>query len=337
MNAVLDRLPMLWRRELWEHRSLWMAPLIASAVLLLLLTAGALQLTRVNLGPLQLGGKVEVTTPDAQVNVASDGKVDVTTPEAQVHVAPDGIVVNAKGEAETDAEAEDDADVVINLPGLMINGAKAEPGLPRQVPLPVVLSLVTFLLLCVGIFPVIGYLLESLYADRRDRSVLFWRSLPVSDTVTVLAKYSLAALVLLGIWLLGLPVSVLVMGLVKLSGAEAIMQMDWTAAQWLNGQASLLGHTLVSLLWYAPVAAWLMVASAWARRAPFAWALAPPLVLMVLESVLLNSKHLGRLVGSRLIPAPASAVLSWQLWLGVVVAAALVAVAIRLRREAEAA
>ena len=332
MNAELNRLPMLWRRELWEHRSLWLAPLIASAVLLLLLTAGALQLTQVNLGPLQLGGKVEVTTPDAQVNVASDGKVDVTTLDAQVHVAPDGIVVNAKAE-----EDEEDEEVVVNLPGVMINSAAGGHRMPRIVPLSAMLSLVTTLLLGVGTFPVVGYLLESLYADRRDRSVLFWRSLPVSDTATVLAKYSLPMLVLLGIWVLGLPVSVLVVGLVKLSGAASFMQLDWTAAQWLQGQAQLLGLVVVGLLWYAPAAAWLLVASAWARRAPFAWALAPPLVLVVLESVLLGSKHLGALIGYRLhLPQP-SAVLSWQLWLGVVVAAALVAVAIRLRRNADAA
>ena len=35
---------------------------------------------------------------------------------------------------------------------------------------------------------VVVYLLDCLYGERRDRSILFWRSLPVSDTQTVLAK-----------------------------------------------------------------------------------------------------------------------------------------------------
>ena len=35
------------------------------------------------------------------------------------------------------------------------------------------------------------YCLDALYGERRDRSILFWRSLPVSDTVAVLTKASI--------------------------------------------------------------------------------------------------------------------------------------------------
>lgn len=310
MNAaVVNHVPMLWRRELWERRSLWIAPVVAALVLLVLLSAGALQLAKVNLGPLQLGGKVEVTTP-----------------EAQVSVAPDGIVVSGKD--------EDDQDVVINLPGVMARSADGKEAVPHAVPLQVVVSMVSGLLLFAACFPLTSYLLDSLYADRRDRSVLFWRSLPVSDTLTVLAKYSLVAVVLLGTWLLAVPVSVLVIGLVKLSGAGSVVQLDWTVAQWLHTQLAMLAFVLTALLWYAPLAAWLMVASAWAGRAPFVWAVTPLLLLMVFESVLLGTQHVGRLIASRLTPpAPEAALLSVQLWLGVVVAVGLVALAIRLRRN----
>ena len=313
MNAwLMTRWPMLWRRELWERRSLWIAPVVAAAVLLLLMTAGALQLTRVNLGPLQLGGKVEVSTPDAQVSVA-----------------PDGIVVSAKD--------EDDQDVVINLPGVMARSTDGTPAGQHAVPLQVVLWIVNGLLLVAACFPLTGYLLDSLHADRRDRSVLFWRSLPVSDTQTVLAKYSMVAVVLLGTWLLALPVSVAVVGLVKLSNAGALLQLDWTVGQWLHTQASLLGYLVVALLWYAPLAAWMMAVSAWAGRAPFAWMIAPPVILMALESALLGSRRVAQLVGLRLTPPdPTAALLSWQLWAGLVVAAGLIVLAIRLRRTAEA-
>src|SRR5262249_34513186 len=44
-------------------------------------------------------------------------------------------------------------------------------------------------------FVVFFYLLGALYNDRADRSVLFWKSLPLSDIETVLAKVVTAALV----------------------------------------------------------------------------------------------------------------------------------------------
>ena len=40
-SVAVSRLPMLWRRELWEHRGLWMAPLAAAVLLLLVMAAAA--------------------------------------------------------------------------------------------------------------------------------------------------------------------------------------------------------------------------------------------------------------------------------------------------------
>ena len=44
----------------------------------------------------------------------------------------------------------------------------------------------------VGVF----YCLDALHGERRDRSILFWKSLPVSDLTTVLAKASVPCRVL---------------------------------------------------------------------------------------------------------------------------------------------
>ncbi len=326
--SVWGRLSMLWQRELWEHRSLWIAPLVASGLLLVILAAGALRLVNVQLGPLQLGGSVQVTTPDAQVRV--DGAhVQVTTPEANVSVDPGRIVV--------DSQDDDAADVVVNMPGLLVSGDAQVSGVPHAVPQNLVLMVVTGLLLSVALFPVTGFLLESLYADRRDRSALFWRSLPVSDTATVMAKFSLVAVVLLATWLLAVPVSILVIGLIKVSGVGAVIQLNWTVGQWLAGQLALLGFVCVGLLWYAPLAAWLMLVSAWAKRAPFAWAVTPPVVLMSLESILLGSKHVAGLLGSRFVPPqPLQALQLPQLWLGLLLTAAMLWGAIALRRTADA-
>src|SRR6202163_3168249 len=51
------------------------------------------------------------------------------------------------------------------------------------------LTLIAFL---VGIF----YSLDALHGERRDRSILFWKSLPVSDLTTVLSKASIPLVVL---------------------------------------------------------------------------------------------------------------------------------------------
>ena len=236
-----------------------------------------------------------------------------------------------------ESDDDDAADVVVNMPGLLVSGDAQVSGVPHAVPQNLVLMVVTGLLLSVALFPVTGFLLESLYADRRDRSALFWRSLPVSDTATVMAKFSLVAVVLLATWLLAVLVSVLVIGLIKVSGVGAVIQLNWTAGQWLAGQLALLGFVCVGLLWYAPLAAWLLLVSAWAKRAPFAWAVTPPVVLMSLESILLGSKHVAGLLGSRLVPPqPLQALQSPQLWLGLLLTAAMLWGAIALRRTADA-
>jgi ABC-2 type transport system permease protein len=303
---------MLWQRELWEHRSLWIAPLVASGLLLLILAAGALRLVNVQLGPLQLGSSVQVTTP-----------------EASVSVEPGRVIV--------DSDDDDAADVVVNMPGILVTDDVQDSSAAHAVPQSVVLMVITGLLLSVALFPVTGFLLESLYADRRDRSALFWRSLPVSDTATVMAKFSLVAVVLLATWLLAVPVSVLVIGLIKVSGVGAVIQLNWTVGQWLAGQLALLVFVCVGLLWYAPLAAWLMLVSAWAKRAPFAWAVAPPLVLITLESILFHSKHVLGLLGSRFMaPQPLQALQMPQLWLGLLLTAAMLWGAIALRRTADA-
>lgn len=337
MNAaVMKRLPMLWRRELWEHRGLWLAPVIAAGLLVLVLAAGALQLMQVNLGPLRLGADVQVTTPDATVTIDKTGKTQVTTPDGTVSVQADVDVQLDDSEAQ-------ESGVTIDMPGLSIRGGDTDVDieelrkLRNKVPLNMVLSAVLLMLLMVSLFPVTGFLMESLYADRRDRSVLFWRSLPVSDTATVLGKLSLAPVVLLGTWALAAVVSVPVIGLVKLGGAAPLLDASWTVGRWLSGQALLLGLLLVNLLWYAPVFALLLVVSAWARRSPYGWALGVPLLAMMAESMLLGTKHLARLVGHRLAPIELQpGVLDPWLWVGLVAAAALVALAIRLRRNAEA-
>ncbi|MFT4249664.1 MAG: hypothetical protein QM581_16785 [Pseudomonas sp.] len=139
-------------------------------------------------------------------------------------------------------------------------------------------------------FVVFFYTLGSLYDDRRDRSILFWKSLPVSDTQTVLAK---AAWALLLAPLVSIVVGLLVglaLWLVAIAGAAATgVPSPWAMATHSH-PFQLFGLVLttlpIGLLWSLPTVGWLMFCSAWASSKPFLWAVLLPLLACVMISIL---------------------------------------------------
>jgi ABC-2 type transport system permease protein len=120
----------------------------------------------------------------------------------------------------------------------------------------------------------------------------------------------------------------------------------------------LLYGVIVVALWHAPLYMWMLLVSGWARRAAFLWAVLPPLALAVVEYVAFHTSYLGSLLQDRLfgfaagafdlkdkngvpldahfIPltqlAPGRFLSSPSLWVGLIVAAAFLAAAVRLRR-----
>lgn len=140
------------------------------------------------------------------------------------------------------------------------------------------------------------YLLDALYGDRRDRSILFWKSLPVSDTAVVLSKLATATLVaplitLAVIAATQLAALTIASGFFLLTGVTGWGWM-WNPLGWIWGWLSLgYGYLLLSAI-LLPYLAWLLLASSWARRTPFLWAVVPPLALMILERWFLGSAHL---------------------------------------------
>jgi ABC-2 type transport system permease protein len=220
--------------------------------------------------------------------------------------------------------------------------------------------------LIVALIVLFFYLLDTLYTERRDRSILFWKSMPVSDAETVASKAIVALLVVpLWVWALSLAVGVLGFGALalKVSGTPLASMATWHMGTWLTVQGTLLLNVLVGALWYAPLAAALLVVSAFAPRAVFMWAVLPPVVLIFLEEIAFDTNHVAMLIGRRLggffeargewaEPArsatPEDKVQAYselydrisalpllsnpELWAGVVVAVALFYVAVRLRR-----
>ncbi|MEP7013458.1 MAG: ABC transporter permease [Acidobacteriota bacterium] len=282
--------PFYWsvRRELWENRSLYIAPLIVTALVLFATL----------LGMFRLPGKMRALPADP--------------------AAAHAVVVRPFSLA----------------------------------PAPVMLA--TFL---VGLF----YSLDALYGERRDRSILFWKSLPVSDRTTVLSK---AAIPLGLLPLIAFALSVATF-FVLLALSTAVLWVSgvgpallWTEVRFVQEPLIMLYGLTVHSLWFAPIYAWLLWVSAWARRTPVLWA-ALPLAIPLVEKLAFQTSYFGALLKYRVTGAMAEAfAVSPQrggsgtldglsqltpvrfltapgLWLGLALAALFLAAAVRLRRNRE--
>jgi ABC-2 type transport system permease protein len=220
------------------------------------------------------------------------------------------------------------------------------------------------LLLLTAFIVVFFYCLDALYGERRDRSILFWKSLPVSDLTSVLAKASIP-LAVLPVVVFAITV-VLQLTMLLLSAAALLMSGGSVATWWrqlplFQLQAVLLYTLAVIALWYAPIYAWLLLISAWARRTTFLWAVLPPMAIALVELIAFHTAHFGLLLRERFfgfapkafafrkpdgslidphfIPitqiTPGRFLSSPGLWIGLVFAAVFLAAAVRLRRYRE--
>ena len=200
------------------------------------------------------------------------------------------------------------------------------------------------------------YSLDALYGERRDRSILFWKSLPVSDLTTVLSKASIPFVV---IPLLSFAVTVVTQFIMLLLSSAVMLGSGlsvatlWTQVSLPQMSWMLLYHlVMVHALWYAPIYAWLLLVSGWARRAPFLWAALPLLAIGVVEKIAFNTSHFAAMLENRIsgdaaavtVPGrlpmdpmthltPGHFLSSPGLWIGLAVAAAFLAAAVRVRRS----
>jgi ABC-2 type transport system permease protein len=220
-----------------------------------------------------------------------------------------------------------------------------------ETPYEIAAALIMGVAFLVGIF----YALDALYGERRDRSILFWKSLPVSDVTAVMSKLivPIAILPLLSfvITIATQWVMLVLSGLV-LVGSGVSFATLWTQSSFMHFSWMLLYHIVtVHGLWYAPIYGWLLLVSAWAPRAPFLFAFLPPFVIWGMEKLAFNTSHFLAMLQRRMIgPEPSTAPASksmmdamaalgpWEfftepgLWIGLAIAAVFLAGAIRLRR-----
>ena len=217
-----------------------------------------------------------------------------------------------------------------------------------ETPYDVAAMMVIFTVFIVGVF----YCLDALHGERRDRSILFWKSLPVSDFTTVLSK-AIIPLVILPV--ISFAIIVAAQFVMLLISTAVLLPIGLAATTWTNfnllQQSLVLVYGLVAIaLWHAPIYGWALLVSGWARRATFLWAVLPLLAIGFFEKITFNTSHFASMLKDRLLGfapqafsfdahmlgsaaiTPGRYLSTPGLWIGLVFAVAFVIAAIRLRR-----
>jgi len=149
------------------------------------------------------------------------------------------------------------------------------------------------------------YLLDCLYTDRKDRSILFWKSLPVSDANTVLCKLLIGMIIVPLVYFVAADATALIAAFILSIRARASIGSSlWNAELWGQIQVLWMYVIVTTAVWYLPVAGWLMLLSAWAKRAVILWAILPPLLLNIFERLFFGTHMVSQIIGRRLTALP---------------------------------
>ncbi len=229
----------LIRREIWEHRAIYVTP-IAIAVVVSLVS---------------LAGMVTVSAFDKEVNMALFGASNIAG-DAERRAAMTVFFLGTSW---------------VFLFGLAI--------------------LTTF------------YTLDSLYAERKDKSILFWRSLPITDAETVVSKLLTAVFVLPLVTVAAIIVThlvnlVITTGWVMVRGGNAA-HLIWGSVPLLDNWAAALIVTVASAIWMSPFIGWFLFVSAFTKRSPLLMAFMPLIIIPIIEWIFFRSKIFASAVFGR--------------------------------------
>jgi ABC-2 type transport system permease protein len=234
---------------------------------------------------------------------------------------------------------------------LLLDPVKARTGI--EVPYDIAAMMLIFTVFIIGVF----YCLDALYGERRERSILFWKSLPVSDLTTVLSKMTVP-LVILPVVAFAIIVCTqfamfLMTGAVLLAHGMS-PATTWAYVPFFQNWLVLLYGLVAITLWHAPIYGWAVLVSGWVRRATFLWAALPPLAIAAFEKITFNTSYVSATLKERVFGfapnafdfagrhnptvdsliqlTPGRYLSTPGLWIGLMFAAAFVIAAIRLRR-----
>ncbi|MEM1113933.1 MAG: hypothetical protein AAGI11_18610 [Pseudomonadota bacterium] len=345
-SVALNRMRVLWQRELREHPGalLW-TPLVLAVSLSAVLGISALLTNELSTA----GGEVlEALVEGGQgssMNISFDLSAADRQEEAGYRVIDESEPVDEDAwnfSREWNFALADDEPRP---------AAVEESVADKPYPLNALFYVLHNVFLLVMFFVSAWYLLGSLFNDRRDASILFWKSMPVSDWEDVVSRLGIVLLVAPAIYI-GLSLATQLLG----------YAFGWVLLEEGEVRAAFLGEVSLSrafteqvaawaltALWILPLYAWLLLASAGARRSPFMLAVVPIVVLLVLERLLLGSDWLATQLGAHVprgedgiggqgmgfyLASPDWASQAWlQLCMGLVLAAALLVACVWLRRQ----
>ena len=157
------------------------------------------------------------------------------------------------------------------------------------------------ILLTVG-FGLLAYSLSTFADERKDRSLIFWRSLPVSDLTTVLSKVFTVTLI---VPLMVLPYIILLQLVSMTSASIFFATNDIVSFGWLWGSYiftdwfRIIFSLWAQSLWSLPLFLWLMLAGTYAAR-PIAGAIVPPVILIVLEGIIFKTNLVLEFIENRI-------------------------------------
>jgi ABC-2 type transport system permease protein len=233
----------------------------------------------------------------------------------------------------------------------LVDPVKQRAGIEQ--PYDIAAMMMLFTVFIVGVF----YCLDALHGERRDRSILFWKSLPVSDLTTVLSKATIPLMVLpmvAFVLVVCVQLIMVLMTSVNLIFHGMSPASTWAHVPMFQNWIVLLYGLIALALWHAPIYGWLLLVSGLARRATFLWAVLPIIAIQIFEKVTFGTSYFGLFIKDRVMGfapnafdfrghanptidslaqlTPGKYLSSPGLWIGLVVAVAFLAAAIRLRR-----
>lgn len=241
-----------------------------------------------------------------------------------------------------------------------LNNLRRVPSLEPSRQLNVVVtpySIVASMILLSGFIIGAFYAIDALNSERRDRSLLFWKSMPVSDLMTVLSKAAIPIVVLPALTAaIALTVQAIMLALssMLLAGNGISPSTLWSRWPGVHMTGVMIYGVAVHALWFAPIYCWFILVSAWARRAAILWALLPFFAMYAIEKIAFGTSLFASLVKYRLGGAmveafrnldmnqavtrfhqlsPINFLTSPGLWFGLIFGGACLAAASRLRRS----
>lgn len=229
---IANQLPLI-KRELWEHRSIYLTP-AAIGIIMIVAT---------------LTGQVSASAFGAAVDVAlvSMGEMTELQRRALMHVY--------------------------------------------------LIGLASTFLIAMWILAVF-YSLDCLYAERKDKSILFWRSLPVTDAETVISKLLVALVVIPAATFIGIIVTHLLSLVVtsfwlRVEGGSP-MHLIWSQLPLFDAWLAIFIFLVAWMIWMSPFIGWFLLASAYVKRSPLLLSSMPIALLPMLEKIVFGSGTLFR-------------------------------------------